>query len=85
MIETAQKYIDSKSESPEKKQLDRDVDAIKESFRVAYSGRRLFRTKRKYIGIAAQSLQPGDTLWVLAGAAVPIILRHHLPTGIGSL
>ncbi|KAE9373588.1 hypothetical protein N431DRAFT_407221 [Stipitochalara longipes BDJ] len=59
----------------ERKQLERVFDDISESFRVAYSCRRLFRTKKNYLGIAAQSLEKGDGVWVLAGAAVPLILR----------
>ncbi|KAH0559693.1 hypothetical protein GP486_003790 [Trichoglossum hirsutum] len=66
--------------SPEKDDLDRDSDHIAESFRVAYNGRRLFSTEGNYLGIAAQSLQKGDTIWVLAGAAVPVVLRP-LPNG----
>ncbi|KAI9767094.1 MAG: hypothetical protein M1840_005883 [Geoglossum simile] len=56
--------------------LDTAADHIAESFRVAYNGRRLFRTARGYLGIAAQSLGVGDALWVLAGAAVPVVLRE---------
>ncbi|KAI9773498.1 MAG: hypothetical protein M1839_002080 [Geoglossum umbratile] len=66
--------------APEKKDLDRDSDHIAESFRIACGGRRLFRTDRNYLGIAAQSLQKGDVVWVLAGAAVPVVLRR-LPSG----
>jgi hypothetical protein len=61
--------------SPEKIALDRNFDSISESFRVAYACRRLFRTRGNYLGIAAQSLQEGDAVWVLAGAAVPFVLR----------
>ena len=66
--------------SPRKRILDRDFDLIAKSFRDAYSGRRLFRTKDNYFGIAAQSLQEDDAVWVLAGAAVPMVLRR-LPSG----
>ena len=65
---------------PKNEELNKDSDHIQESFRVAYSGRRLFRTASNYVGIAAQSLQKGDAVWVLAGAAVPIVLRG-LPNG----
>jgi hypothetical protein len=58
-----------------KKKLERDFDSISESFRVAYSCRRLFRTKKNYLGIAAESLKKGDAVWILAGAAVPLVLR----------
>jgi len=75
-IEKWQYYNDNGIDTPEKRHLDRDFDAIAESFRIAYSGRRLFLTNSNYIGIAAQSLQKGDAVWVLAGAAVPIVLRR---------
>ncbi|KAH8817198.1 heterokaryon incompatibility protein-domain-containing protein [Xylogone sp. PMI_703] len=61
--------------SAERGKLDRDSDDISEAFRVAYSCRKLFRTKRNYFGIAAESLAAGDKVWILAGAAVPLILR----------
>lgn len=61
--------------SKEKEKLDRDFDDISEAFRIAYSCRRLFRTKKNYLGIAAESLEAGDEVWVLAGAAIPLILR----------
>lgn len=61
--------------SEEKEKLDRDFDDISEAFRIAYSCRRLFRTKKNYLGIAAESLKAGDEVWVLAGAAIPLILR----------
>jgi hypothetical protein len=79
-IEIGQYYNDNEVETPEKKQLDRDFDAIGESFRIAYSGRRLFLTNRNYVGIAAQSLQKDDAVWVLAGSTVPLVLRR-LPNG----
>lgn len=61
--------------SEKKKKLDRDFDDISEAFRIAYSCRRLFRTEKNYLGIAAESLKAGDEIWVLAGAAAPLILR----------
>jgi Heterokaryon incompatibility protein (HET) len=62
--------------APPSRNLDRDSDHIADSFRVAYNGRRLFRTERGYLGIAAQSLRVGDGVWVLAGARVPVVLRR---------
>ncbi|OCK85851.1 hypothetical protein K432DRAFT_216315 [Lepidopterella palustris CBS 459.81] len=38
--------------------------------------RRLFKTRNKYLGTGARSLQIDDEVWVLAGAPVPFILRH---------
>jgi hypothetical protein len=61
--------------SDKKQKLERDFDDISESFRVAYSCRRLFRTKKNYLGIAAESIEKGDAVWVLAGSAVPLVLR----------
>lgn len=47
------------------------------SFRSAYMGRRLIRTKDNYLGIAPQSVQENDEIWVLAGAFVPMVLRRE--------
>ena len=58
-----------------------DVVNIMESFDSAYSCRRLFRTKRGFLGISAQSLDAKDVVWVLAGAAVPVVLREISSTG----
>lgn len=55
-------------------------EEILESLRVAYMGRRLFRTTTGYLGIGPQSLSEDNEVWVLAGAAVPIVLQP-LPGG----
>jgi hypothetical protein len=52
-----------------------DLVKIMESFNAAYQCRRLFRTRINFLGIAAQSLKERDVVWVLAGAAVPVVLR----------
>lgn len=80
--DTVQRMIEIGREEimPEFEDLNRDFEYIAESFRVTYSGRRLFRTVSNYVGIGAQSLQKGDAVWVVAGAAVPIVLRR-LPNG----
>jgi hypothetical protein len=62
-------------EHPEKETLDKGYGAFYEAFRVAYSGRRLFRTEKSYLGIAAQALEVGDEIWKVAGAKVPMVLR----------
>jgi Heterokaryon incompatibility protein (HET) len=74
-IEKTVEQLDSLGPGSEKEKLDRDFDDISEAFRIAYSCRRLFRTKKNYLGIAAESLEAGDEVWILAGAAVPLILR----------
>ena len=57
-------------------EADAATDQIRHAFQTAYTGRRLFRTTRaSHLGVAARSLQPGDSLWVLAGADVPMVLR----------
>ncbi|GAW21620.1 hypothetical protein ANO14919_111430 [Xylariales sp. No.14919] len=38
--------------------------------------RGLFQTESGYIGLAANEIEPGDEVWVLAGARVPFILRR---------
>ncbi|PQE27731.1 heterokaryon incompatibility protein [Rutstroemia sp. NJR-2017a BVV2] len=62
-------------ELPEKQSLDKGYRQFYEAFRVAYSGRRLFRTEKGYLGIAAQALEVGDEIWKVAGAKVPMVLR----------
>lgn len=52
----------------------RDVES---SFWAAYSGRRLFRTKTGWFGISNQNLQNGDSVWILAGAETPFLLRRR--------
>ncbi|KAJ2978524.1 hypothetical protein NUW58_g7465 [Xylaria curta] len=58
--------------SPEEQKLESGRKDIEESFRVAYFGRRLFRTTKGYFGIASQSVMSGDTVWILRGAKVPL-------------
>lgn len=50
---------------------------IESSFWAAYSGRRLFRTKTGWFGISNQALRKGDSVWILAGAETPFILRKR--------
>ncbi|KAI1325016.1 heterokaryon incompatibility protein-domain-containing protein [Xylariaceae sp. FL0255] len=63
-------------DSPQSKQLDRDLGDIRRSFESAYMGRRIFRTTGNYFGIAPQSLLPGDQVWILSGADTPYVLRE---------
>ncbi|KAK0702806.1 heterokaryon incompatibility protein-domain-containing protein [Lasiosphaeris hirsuta] len=41
------------------------------------SGRAIFRTEKHYLGNGPRSVIPGDQVWVLAGAVVPIVLRRR--------
>ncbi|KAH8904112.1 hypothetical protein BR93DRAFT_985429 [Coniochaeta sp. PMI_546] len=52
----------------------RDKEDFEESFRIAYYGRRMFRTQKGLFGITAQSLHRGDCVWILAGADTPFVL-----------
>lgn len=63
------------AEPLKKRELDIMADAIIKSFEHAYGSRRLFRTRDGYLGIAAQSLEVGDSVWIIAGARVPMVLR----------
>lgn len=47
-------------------------------------GRRLFVTLKGYLGIGPRSMCPGDAVYVVAGAKMPLILRHGDPWGIRS-
>jgi hypothetical protein len=49
-----------------------------EPFIAAYSFyRRLFLTRKKYLGLGSQSLRHGDELWALPGLNAPAILRRQ--------
>ena len=37
---------------------------------------RPFRTRKGYFGIGTQSLDEGDSVWIVPGSPVPLILRH---------
>ncbi|KAH4807262.1 hypothetical protein HBH61_132400 [Parastagonospora nodorum] len=43
-------------------------------------GRSLFRTKKGRLGIAAESVQPGDKICILYGCTVPVILNQQMKT-----
>ncbi|PVI03100.1 HET-domain-containing protein [Periconia macrospinosa] len=47
----------------------------------ALQGRKIFQTKGGYIGIGPQTLDKGDSLFVLCGGKVPFILRNASPEG----
>lgn len=52
-----------------------------------YTGnsRRLFRTRKGFLGIGSQSLRRGDEVWVLGGAGTPMVLRRReREEGIGT-
>lgn len=69
-------YIEMDGALPEARAVNSNIDRITDSFQAAYIGRRLFRTRDNHIGIAAQSMCKDDEIWVLAGVAVPMILRR---------
>jgi hypothetical protein len=48
--------------------------------------RRCFLTERKYLGLGAKSLEPGDEIWIIPRTQAPMILRrlsngHHIVIG----
>ena len=52
------------------------AQAIWRAFSSANTGRRLFRTARwNYVGLGPESMTDRDSLWILAGADVPMVLR----------
>ncbi|TGO50066.1 hypothetical protein BOTNAR_0407g00050 [Botryotinia narcissicola] len=53
-----------------------DFSCLEREIEAANDARTLFRTRKGYLGIGAQSLRPCDEVWVLAGASVPFILRR---------
>ena len=68
----------SDDDAPEDEDLHTAVTRVYTAFEAAYAGRRLFRTaKSNYIGIGPRSLEEGDSIWVLAGADVPMVLTQR--------
>lgn len=53
-----------------------EVDQFAIAHNATYGGRRLFATRKGYLGLGPASLEVGDTVWILPGAKVPFILRH---------
>lgn len=53
-----------------------DFSSLEKEIEAANDARTLFRTRKGYLGIGAQSLRPSDEIWVLAGASIPFILRR---------
>lgn len=47
-----------------------------------YRSRILFRTKRVYIGLGPERLQPRDEVWLFAKARTPFILRQRVGTAL---
>lgn len=45
------------------------------AWRRYYASRCLYRTKRGYIGLGPEETNPGDEVWLIAGARTPFILR----------
>lgn len=45
------------------------------------AGRRLFRTESGWLGLGPQSMQVGDSIWILAAAPTPFALRKAVDTG----
>jgi hypothetical protein len=80
--EVIQQAIKMKNENgvyPE--EMHEEIINIMESFDSAYQCRRLFRTKKGFLGISSQSLDTNDGVWVLAGADVPVVLRRRPKVG----
>ncbi|KAI0551889.1 heterokaryon incompatibility protein-domain-containing protein [Xylaria curta] len=55
---------------------DRNLDyQFERRFRSSVGGRRIFTTKRGYLGLANNSVQQGDRLYVFLGGRMPVVLR----------
>jgi hypothetical protein len=46
---------------------------------------RLIRTSSNYLGLATTSVREGDTVWIISGSRVPLVLREAGPTNTYSL
>lgn len=49
--------------------------SLAEELNISAAGRRLFTTRRGYIGLGPEWMRPGDEVWTLFGGSVPFILR----------
>lgn len=58
-----------------------DMDEMTTSVLKATSGQRLYLTDTGYMGLAHQSCQKGDSVYVMMGADMPLVL-HKLETGL---
>ncbi|KAI9641308.1 hypothetical protein NHQ30_010110 [Ciborinia camelliae] len=63
------------TEKQQRKYSREDFSLLEKEIEAANDARSLFRTRKGYLGIGAQSLRPSDEIWLLAGASVPFILR----------
>ncbi|KAL7627737.1 hypothetical protein AAE478_001932 [Parahypoxylon ruwenzoriense] len=75
-IQELKSIYDQDDNSPERIRLDDIYDDFEKPFKEAFSHRRFFRTRHKYFGITAESLRTSDSVWILAGADAPYVLRH---------
>lgn len=64
------------TEKQQRKYSEEDFSRLEKEIEAANDARSLFRTRKGYVGIGAQSLCPLDEVWLLAGASVPFILRR---------
>ncbi|KAI1749037.1 heterokaryon incompatibility protein-domain-containing protein [Xylaria castorea] len=56
--------------------LDHNLDyQFDRRFKSSVGGRRIFTTKRGYLGLADKSVQRGDRLYVFLGGRMPVVLR----------
>ncbi|TRX95899.1 hypothetical protein FHL15_003041 [Xylaria flabelliformis] len=68
--------VDGNESDDKEEDLDRDLDyQFDRSFRSSVGGRRIFTTKHGYLGLADNSIQKGDRLYVFLGGRMPVILR----------
>lgn len=51
---------------------------FRRSFQLTYIERRLFRTSNGYLGLTGRSMKVDDAICVIAGAAVPFVLRKRV-------
>ncbi|KAI0552381.1 heterokaryon incompatibility protein-domain-containing protein [Xylaria curta] len=74
LIEISHKNPD---DDAERRRMDSDTNAIRQSFDKAYMGRRVFRTTSNYWGISSESLEEGDEVYIISGADTPYVLRKN--------
>ena len=53
-----------------------DIAPFTYAHSAVYGHRRLFVSKRGYLGLGPDSMEIGDVIWLLSGFSMPVILRH---------
>ena len=66
---------DWKPDSPERTVIEENIDKFQSAVGEKLHSRRMFLTQGNHLGLGPQSLQEGDSVWVVSGLETPVVLR----------